>query len=236
MICTNWQKASGYWFPFRRINYNEFYCNLRTCRVTLCFGSLAKTAWTWNADVKRRSASLFPHVQHWQRNPDGKNTGNVILMAMLTLAKIETCSILSQETLPLHWRWRLVWMGLNCAASTLRSALVFWRMFQQSNNLWQVGFFCLMIRKWQRKFLQRKENVPIHADFILKLPVGDTCSVWNQNTNTQKAAINGNTTLSQVTTNFKVSFIATKLVFRPLVFVRDFCTTALCEILRMKND
>ncbi len=41
------------------------------------------------------------------------NTGKVILMAMLTLAKIETCSILSQETLLLRWRWHLVWMGLS---------------------------------------------------------------------------------------------------------------------------
>ena len=40
------------------------------------------------------------------------NTGNVILMAMLTLAKIKTCSILSQDTLLLRWHWRLVWMGL----------------------------------------------------------------------------------------------------------------------------
>ncbi len=40
------------------------------------------------------------------------DTGNVILAAMLMMVKIKTFSILSQETLPLHWRWRLVWMGL----------------------------------------------------------------------------------------------------------------------------
>ncbi len=42
------------------------------------------------------------------------DTGNVILTATLMLAKIEICSILSQETLPLRWHWRLVWMGLEC--------------------------------------------------------------------------------------------------------------------------
>ncbi len=36
----------------------------------------------------------------------------VMLTATLRMAKIETCSILSQGMLPLGWRWRAVWMGL----------------------------------------------------------------------------------------------------------------------------
>ncbi len=41
------------------------------------------------------------------------DTSDMMLMAMLTLEKIETCWILSQGTLPLRWRWRVVWMGLD---------------------------------------------------------------------------------------------------------------------------
>ena len=41
------------------------------------------------------------------------DTANMLLTAMLMLAKIETCWILSQGMLPLRWRSRAVWMGLN---------------------------------------------------------------------------------------------------------------------------